>query len=263
MKFKTIGLFIFFVFVFISSRLSAQVTSLDEYKAEIGIDGGSSYYLGDANSKLFNNMHFSYGAFFRYIINPRFALRAEFNRTNNVIKPSPDPKNQLNSSDICAEFNFFDFEKNPYKQFSKTFSPYIFLGLGMMTDVYLGQTAPEISCPFGLGMKVKLAPRWNLNIQWSNKLLLPIFKHKGKYYDDNGVVLQTDGIKIYHADDMEDNLPNFGLNDPYALNGSNIFNNDLLSTLTVGISFDIWKKNCNCENYSTIKDHHKYKKKSN
>lgn len=232
MKFKIIGLFIFFVFVFISSRLSAQVTSLDEYKAEIGIDGGSSYYLGDANSKLFNNMHISYGAFFRYIINPRYALRAELNRTNNVVDPS-GKDNSLNSGDICAEFNFFDFEKNPYKQFSKPFSPYIFLGLGMMTDVYAGQQYPEISCPFGLGMKVKLAPRWNLNIQWSNKLLIPIFKTKGKF----------DTVAIYHSDAMEDDPL---LNDPNGLNGSNIFNNDLLSTLTVGISFDFWKKRCDC-----------------
>jgi len=33
---------------------------------------------------------------------------------------------------------------------------------------------------------------------------------------------------------------------PAELNGSNIFNNDMLSTLSIGITFNIWKKKCDC-----------------
>jgi len=33
------------------------------------------------------------------------------------------------------------------------------------------------------------------------------------------------------------------LNDNDQLNGSNIFNNDMLSTLSIGITFNIWKRN--------------------
>ena len=40
------------------------------------------------------------------------------------------------------------------------------------------------------------------------------------------------------------------LNDLNKLNGTNIFNNDLLSTLTVGISFDFWMKQCDCKVYN-------------
>ena len=81
-------------------------------------------------------------------------------------------------------------------------------------------------------MKVKLGQRCNLNVQWTTRLLLA----------DN-----LEGVKT--------------LNNPGGLNGSNPFNNDLLSTLTVGISFDIWKKLCDCENSTVMKDKHKYKKK--
>jgi len=72
---------------------------------------------------------------------------------------------------------------------------------------------------FGLGMKLKLGNRLNLNLQWSNRLLLA----------DN-----IEGVAKYN------NINN--------LNGLNIFNNDFISSLTIGVSFDIWKKECNCMN---------------
>jgi hypothetical protein len=230
MKLKLIRLFILGIFGLISFQLLAQ----DEYKAEIGIEGGESYYLGEANSQPFSNMRTAYGGFFRYRLAQRLALRAEL--TSATVAGQGIKDNLVYAGDICGEFNFFDLEKNQYKQFSKTFSPYIFAGVGMMTDVYKGQSLPEMSLPFGIGLKVKLGDRWNLNVQWSNRLLL--------------------------ADNLEGTTKPL-IPDPFnnsnSLNGSNILNNDLLSTFTVGISFDIWKKHCDCENSSVLKDRHKYK----
>jgi hypothetical protein len=232
MKLRLIRFFIFGVFTFYSVTLSAQVSQMDEYKAEIGLDGGGSFYLGDANSMLFNNIQLSYGGFFRYAINPRIAFRAEFNDTKIVgnfnFQNNQYPLNKgIYSADFCGEFNFFDLERNPYKRLSKTFSPYIFAGVGIIYSDSI-----KASIPFGIGMKVKLSSRWNLNVQWSNRLS----------FGDN-----LEGVKV--------------LNNPDGLNGSNLFNNDLLSTLTIGISYDIWKKNCKCENSYTIKDKHRFKKK--
>ncbi len=230
MKTKFIRLFT----ISIISLISLTIYSQDEYHAEIGVSGGGAYYLGDANNLMFNNIQLSYGGFFRYNINSRVALRAEINSgtisgnfsfLNNPIKLN----NTIYSADLCGEVNFFDLEQNSFKRFSKTFSPYIFAGIGAMTDLYTGQTIPEISFPFGLGMKLKLGNRWNLNFQWSNKLLLPIIKVNGIYHSD-----YIEGVSI--------------LNDPNNLNGSNIFANDLLSTITIGISYDIWKKECKCMN---------------
>ena len=215
MKIKLIRLFVLIVWTTISVNTFAQ----DNYRAEIGVSGGGSYYLGDANSKLFNNMNFTYGAFLRYRIDPRFAVKAEFTRITKLVGPNNSFVNDtINVGDICLEFNFFDLENNPFNRHSRIFSPFIFVGAGMMTDLYINQKHPEPFIPFGVGMKVKLAERWNFIAQWSNRLLL-------------------------FSDNMENN-PKY--DNPKGLNGSNIFNNDLLSTITVGISFDFWEKRCNC-----------------
>ena len=241
---KLIRLFILFVFGLISNQLSAQILVEDEYRAEIGIAGGGSYYLGDANSLFFKNMQVAYGAFFRYRLNPRIALKAEIDGTkiggtfNYLNNQSMSINNPVYVCDLTGELNFFDLEKNEYKRFSKIFSPYIFAGLGMMNysntadSSNIKSNLTGISIPFGVGMKVKLGKRWNLNVQWSNRLLL--------------------------ADNLE-GLPK--LNNPGGFNGSNPFNNDMLSTFTVGISFDIWKKKCDCENAVIKKDNHNYIKK--
>lgn len=218
MKIKLIRLFILCVFALFSANTVAQ----NDYNAEIGISTGGSYYLGDANNKLFNNTQFAYGGFFRYKFNPRFALKAELIGTK-IVAANKTVNNSIYTTDFTAEYNFFDLENNPYKRFSKIFSPYIFTGLGIMTDMYVGQKFPNfMSLPFGVGIKVKLAERWNFNAQWSNRLLL-------------------------FSDNMENNVL---YNNTNNLNGSNIFNNDLLSTITVGISFDFWEKPCDCLNNS-------------
>ncbi|MDD4968756.1 MAG: DUF6089 family protein [Paludibacter sp.] len=221
---KLIRLLIFSVFVLIAVQLSAQ----DVYRAEIGINGGGSYYLGEGNKTLSTNIQPAFSGFLRYRFDPRFAARIEL---TSATAAGTGFKNPVFATDLCGEFNFFDFEKNQYKRFSKTFTPYIFAGIGMMS--YKSDSsgiAPSI--PFGVGMKVKLGDRFNLNLQWATRLLL--------------------------ADNLE-NIPS--MNNPSRLNGTNILNNDLLSTFTVGISFDFWKKECDCQNASVRKDSHKYKKK--
>lgn len=216
MKIKRVRLFIISVFVLFSANTFSQVN----YNAEIGVSGGGSYYLGDANSQLFNNMQQAYSAFFRYNLNPRFALKAELTKVNQIVGPNNSFVNKaVNIGDLCAEFNFFDLEINESNRFCKKFSPFIFTGIGMMTDVYTNQKAPEACLPFGVGIKLKLAERWNLSAKWSNWLLF--------------------------SDNLEDN-PKY--NNSNNLNGSNLFNNDLLSTITVGVSFNFLEKRCNCLN---------------
>lgn len=191
----------------------------NDYRAEIGLLGGAAYYIGDANQTLFKDLTPDYGVLFRYRFTTRWAARAELTRTSvkggNDVATFDNPVNVL---DFCGEFNFFDLEKNKYKLYSKTFSPYIFVGLGAMNYKYDDIQQFGISLPFGVGMKVKLGGRFNLNFQYSHRLL---FK-----------------------DDLEEGIALF--NDPYGLNGSNFLNNDLLSTLTIGLTFDIWKRECDC-----------------
>jgi hypothetical protein len=216
MNLKLIRFFLLCVLALICAQLSAQKPEKDEYQGEIGVMGGGNFYIGETNSQLFNYTRVAYGGFFRYKTNPRLALRADLTRV--TVAGAGNVNNPVNIGDICGEFNFFDLEKNPYKRYSKAFSPFIFAGASILTDVYQSQTTPELGLVFGVGVKLKLKNRWNLNAQWSNRLLL------------------TDKLEGYN--DL--------YNNPFKLNGSNIFNNDFLSTFTVGVSYDIWKKPCDC-----------------
>lgn len=191
-----------------------------DYRAEFGILGGVAYYLGDANKTPMKNLTPNYGGLFRYRFDTRNSIRAEFTRSSVIIDEETfSIENPVLALDVCAEFNFFDLEKNSNKRFSKIFSPYIFAGIGAMTYSYEDNPAFSMSIPFGLGMKVKFGGRWNLNVQYSTRLL----------FKDN-----LEGLSQY--------------NDPYQLNGSNFMNNDLLSTLTVGVTFDFWERSCDCHN---------------
>lgn len=227
MNLKIIRCIIVSVFTLVFSQLSGQNQVKDEYRAEVGINGGGSFYIGDANSLMFNNMRPAGSGFFRYRFNPRLALRTELTyATIGFEKTLGIKDNNVFVGDICGEFNFFDLEQNPYKQYSKTFSPFISAGISMLTDVYDGQLKtflPEMGLCFGLGIKVKLNDHWNLNAQWSNTLLL------------------ADNLEGGSAPTVSS-----ALNNPYKLNYSNIFNNDLLSTVSVGLSFNIWEKHCDC-----------------
>ena len=193
----------------------------DTYFAEIGVHGGSSYYLGDANNVLFKNAQLSYGLIYRQKFNPRLAAHLSWNSTtvagkgivDNVNKPF---NNRVNAFDLAGEFNFFSYERKEYLPFSKTFTPFVFAGVGGVLGDSVG-----VSIPFGVGFKMMLGDRLNLNIMWSNRLM----------FNDN-----LEGKADF--------------NDHAGLNGTNIFNNDMLSTLSVGITLNIWKKKCDCSSES-------------
>lgn len=222
MKTNFVRLFTALVLVFYFPISNAQ----EEYHAEIGIDGGISYYLGDANSKLFANPQMTYGFIYRQKFSPRFAAHLNLNTTrvtgSKLLSTGSTITfdNPVQAIDICGEFNFFDYEDKAYKPFSHKYSTFIFAGIGAMYYGYNGGNNFMFSYPFGVGFKMMLGKRFNLNLKWTHSLLLTD---------------QMEGLKV--------------LNNPANLNGSNIFNNDILSTLTVGLTFNIWKEKCNCLSY--------------
>jgi len=195
----------------------------DTYFAEIGVHGGSSYYLGDANNVLFKNAQLSYGLIYRQKFNPRLAAHLSWNSATVAGKGSIDNvnnisfNNRVNAFDLAGEFNFFSYERKEYLPFSKTFTPFIFAGVGGA----LGNSVATMSLPFGVGFKMMIGDRLNLNVIWSSRMM---------FSDD------LEGKKVF--------------NDPAKLNGTNIFNNDMLSTLSVGITLNIWKKKCDCSSES-------------
>lgn len=221
MKFRLISVLILLCTTLNISSVSAQ----ENYRAEIGINGGGSFYLGEGNNALFRNIQPAFGLIYRQKFNPRIAGHINWNNTSivgNAILADGSTElynNVVNAVDFCGEFNFFDLEKKEYKPFSKTFSPFIYAGIGGL--LYNSEIPPtfkeRISIPFGVGFKMMLGERFNLNLMWSNRLSL------------------TDKLEGITS-----------LNNPAGLNGSNIFNNDLLSTITVGLTFNIFKEKCDC-----------------
>jgi len=62
--------FAFFILLIIPFTLRAQNNT------ELGFFGGTSQYMGDINKeKLFYAPSFSAGAFYRYILNPRYSIK--------------------------------------------------------------------------------------------------------------------------------------------------------------------------------------------
>ena len=205
----------------------------DTYFAEIGVHGGTSYYLGDANNVLFKNAQLSYGLIYRQKFNPRLAAHLSWNSTAVAGKGIVDNvnipfNNRVNAFDLAGEFNFFSYERKEYLPFSKTFTPFVFAGVGTVignsieTRLSKKNSLPfGVSIPFGVGFKMMIGDRLNLNVIWSSRMM---------FSDD------LEGKKVF--------------NDPAKLNGTNIFNNDMLSTLSVGITLNIWKKKCDCSSES-------------
>ena len=219
MNFKIIRYAITGFLLLLAGLVNAQE---DTYFAEIGVHGGSSYYLGDANNVLFKNAQLSYGLIYRQKFNPRLAAHLSWNSTIVVGKGIVDNvntpfNNRVNAFDLAGEFNFFSYERKEYLPFSKTFTPFIFAGVGGA----LGDSVATMSLPFGVGFKMMIGDRLNLNIMWSNRLM----------FNDN-----LEGKADF--------------NDHEGLNGTSIFNNDMLSTLSVGITLNIWKKKCDCSSES-------------
>lgn len=219
MTFKIVRSTILSVLLVASTSAYSQV---ENYKAEIGILGGTSYYLGDANNKMFANNQFDFGLIYRHKLNPRIAISAMWNNTKVIGGVDATAfENRLNTIDLVGEFNFFDYEDKVYRPNSRKHTLFLFAGLGGMIFPYATSDGESLdfmfSYPVGLGYKVMLGKRFNLNLIWSHSLLL--------------------------TDKME-GLPIF--NNQIGLNGSNLLNNDVLSTLTIGLTFNIWKDKCNC-----------------
>ena len=156
---KIIFLLINLLFV---NSIFAQYGSLDQYKGEIGLQGGCSFYLGDANpSTPFHTPRPSFGGFMRYNISPRYAMRFAISK-NQVVGNSTDFKERFpedkqasfkrDFTDLSArfEFNFFDYGLPAYNRECKWFSPYIFVGVGLTTyaDKYRDMNQITFNIPF-------------------------------------------------------------------------------------------------------------------
>lgn len=225
---------LFFPLLLIHSLIA--VAQDDPYRAEIGLQVGAGNYAGDVNSianmdlllKNLKNIQPQVGVLLRYRINTRVAIRLGYSNTsvkgtyeyyNGNKKATTTLDNPIHFIDLWGEYNFFELNDNPHKRFSKKLSPYILLGIaGAVLPDYTHPPTLYPSIPMGIGIKLKLKNRWNLNMKLINHLML--------------------------SDNLEGNKK---WDNPIPHTKNNILNNDLHTNISISLSYDIWERGCNCD----------------
>ena len=194
---------------------------------EVGLHGGMTYYVGDANPKMFQHIREAYGLEVSYLLNQRwsFMLQGTGGRIAGRMPTEqglPDPQGELWTNylvgiDAIARFNFLPFGiHDKYDLRVKPFTPYIFAGFGVMLHNNFTAATPYV--PVGVGF------RWACS------------EHVGMF-----VAFQND---ICFGDNLE-GIPEY--DNSHDLNGSNILNLDLVATVQFGIVFEFAKEKKICK----------------
>lgn len=242
------------IFVWVLCVPTSAFCESKVYRLEAGVQAGLGYYVGELAPHAFMSSAEVYGAQVRCKIDQRWALQLKGQRQRVVNTIEKDNAwrfaagkytNPMWHFDLTGEFNFFRFGIDPYNIHMRTITPFIFLGVGFTAqNVYANDTLayPMVTAnnnsnieyamyiPLGVGVKWKFAERWQLQLAWQHNIY----------------VMNGDGIEGV----IDRARPNI-LNNSYKLNGSNVMNNDVTSTLTVGIVFEFApdQKSCPFCNY--------------
>ncbi len=190
------------------------VLAQNSYLAEIGVHSGASSLANRNSDDWKYSLSAMSGLLLRYNLNERIGI--QLNAEQSGINGFKGSKNTLELNSI---FNMLELGKLDYKLYSQDFSPYIFSGLGLSNfedDTYVQSNLLYI--PLGIGLRVKLKNRFNLNIQLNHRF----FPTKNKVVDG-----------VYPAYNI-------------IRNNTNTLNNSQLSSLSIGITYDFWRKACDC-----------------
>ena len=221
-----------------SLRLRADIS---KFNLDIGVQAGTGYYVGecarvfesDKQLNSFANLSEVLGAQLRYKIDQRWSIQIKGQWQRIMYKyMDVEYHNPMWSIDMTAEYNFFRFGMHPYDLRVKPITPFVFIGIGTSLvseyasrideSLALSRTRynlPNVYVPLGIGVKWMFAERWQLQAAWQHQ----VYVHKGD---------------ILEGRDL--------LNDSHRLNGNNIMNNDLTSSITIGLVFEFWKKGDVC-----------------
>lgn len=236
--------------VSVSLSAAAEENPDKFYRLEVGLQAGAAYYAGELAPHAFMSTAEAYGVQARVKIDPRWALQVKGQRQRVINTLKEDNEWNLRPGryqvpmwhfDVTGEYNFFRLGLNEYDIHMRKITPFIFLGVGMTVhNVVLAAEEvvyPELwikkgnrldyamYIPVGIGLKWKMSSRWQLQLAWQH----------------NVYVLNGDGLE--GAVDRHDPAR---FNNSYDMNGSNIMNNDITSTLTLGVIFEFAPKKDIC-----------------
>lgn len=201
--------------------------SAQEYLYEIGAAAGMGVYIGDINTRPFHNPGGAYGVMFRQHINYRWTLK--YNVSMARMKGSTEgwdnvlPGNAqyefsrpLLDFGAQAEFNFFHYGVGESYKGTRRFSPYIVAGLGFSAVPRKGDGYFSLQIPMGVGLKYKIARRWNIGLEFTMRKTLG------------------------------DKLDGKQLDDPYHITSAAFKNTDWYSFTMISITYDIGRKCVDC-----------------
>ena len=225
---QTAGFWSVLLIVTISLFSPTRCRAQEDYRFDFGAGVGMTGYLGDANTaNLLQNPGWDAELFFRYIFNPRIAIKTNFyvgalrGNSEQMTNVFPDGQNYKFSTTFYElgelfEFNFFEYGIGEAYRKLKRISPYITAGLGLTGWTVDGSFYAGFTIPMGIGVKFKANERLNLGLEFLMK----------KVFSD-----RLDGVQ---------------LEDPYTIKSSFAKNTDWYSTITFTVSYDFSKRCATC-----------------
>ena len=201
-----------------------------EYRMEVGVGAGLVSYLGDFNGSVVKNMQPMGSLVWRWVLNPRMALRAKGSygklkgSSADVQTYYPDMQakpyrfnHSLSDLGVTFEYNFWPYGTGRDYRGAKRLTPFIFGGVG---GTYVSGGPKDVwtaHVPLGLGVKYKLGDRVNIGLEWAAHFSL--------------------------SDKLD------GVVDPYLVKSSGLFKNtDGYSTLLVTLTYSFQAKCRTCHN---------------
>lgn len=201
-----------------------------EYRMEVGVGAGLVSYLGDFNGSVVKNMQPMGSLVWRWVLNPRMALRAKGSygklkgSSADVQTYYPDMQakpyqfnHSLGDLGVTFEYNFWPYGTGRDYRGAKRLTPFIFGGVG---GTYVSGGPKDVwtaHVPLGLGVKYKLGDRVNIGLEWAAHFSL--------------------------SDKLD------GVVDPYLVKSSGLFKNtDGYSTLLVTFTYSFQAKCRTCHN---------------
>lgn len=202
----------------------------DGYLFEVGLGGGGSFYMGDANTRLYRNTNGAASVIARYNVNPRFALKCNLSGAglsgSSAYAYGVVPGDEISFSRTVydlgfqIEWGFCGYGMTNWNDCRRV-APYGLIGVGMCFAPKPCTDDFGANFPVGLGIRYKLSERVNLGLEWSMRFST------------------TDRLDV--GADTPTSLEN-----PFLIKGKGIKNKDSYSFTMLYVTFDVFKRPCHC-----------------